>query len=56
MTDHSIFTKLTQKWEASYHEDMAALNVRFAPANRACSNCCVHALPAPNTHITFIAQ
>lgn len=27
VTDHSIFSSLTQHWEEEYHKDMAALNV-----------------------------
>lgn len=29
ITEHSIFNKLSQQWEAEYHKDMDALNVRF---------------------------
>jgi hypothetical protein len=28
VTDNSIFAKLPQHWEAKFHEDMEALNVR----------------------------
>ena len=27
MSDHSIFSDLTQRWEREFHRDMAALNV-----------------------------
>lgn len=27
--EHSIFNKLSQQWEAKFHKDMDALNVRF---------------------------
>ena len=27
MTDHSIFSALSSRWETDFHQDMAALNV-----------------------------
>ena len=27
LTDHSIFAALSSRWEADFHQDMAALNV-----------------------------
>jgi len=29
VTEHSIFTKLSQHWESEFHKDMDALNVRI---------------------------
>jgi len=29
VTEHSIFTKLSQHWESEFHKDMDALNVRM---------------------------
>jgi len=29
ITEHSIFNKLSQHWEAEFYKDMDALNVRF---------------------------
>lgn len=29
VTDHKIFSNLTQYWENEYHEDMKSLNVSF---------------------------
>ena len=29
ITEHSIFNKISKHWEAEFHKDMDALNVRF---------------------------